>query len=468
MTISIRNLKKMLLLFVLCIFSAILQNFTLNIEVLNVYILINISTVIGVFYDKKNKINLLFIFMVLLALFHFGQTFLNVFSINVTTSNAYDLYAMYSDEEMKSTLSFCLVGYNLIALVAQFTKAISMRSCLADSYSVKSERDDYANGSEVYEFGKILFWILLIPIIAFDITISVSGLAIGYMARYTYPYPVLSDLDLYFPMAIICILVGGNEKRHWKGYYIFALARITLQMITVGNRSALIIYLILYELTRNNCHRDKKKRSRFGTIIYLLAIVAVCIMISFVAIIRGGNRITIETFFDEYNVFSLFFSEFGSTLITPILASDYIEKFGVLLGKNYLGALAVLIPFSSHFMSGIRSYMNVGALLNPYSPLKGALGGSLFADMILSLGNWGLLVAVPLGVIVAKLSHRITYSKSVDFWKCTTIYFSYSILLYVRGTAEDLALTGKRTIYLIILYIVFLNLRNRRKYEGNY
>ena len=103
MTISIRNLKKMLLLFVLCIFSAILQNFTLNIEVLNVYILINISTVIGVFDDKKNKINLLFIFMVLLALFHFGQTFLNVFSINVTTSNAYDLYAMYSDEEMKST-----------------------------------------------------------------------------------------------------------------------------------------------------------------------------------------------------------------------------------------------------------------------------------------------------------------------------------------------------------------------------
>ena len=148
--------------------------------------------------------------------------------------------------------------------------------------------------------------------------------------------------------------------------------------------------------------------------------------------------------------------------------SDYIEKFGVLLGKNYLGALAVLIPFSSHFMSRIRSYMNVGALLNPYSPLKGALGGSLFADMIISLGNWGLLVAVPLGVIVAKLSHRITYSKSVDFWKCTTIYFSYSILLYVRGTAEDLALTGKRTIYLIILYIVFLNLRNRRKYEGNY
>ena len=462
MKISIVDFRKIILLLFLLAGSLFASSSSGNLQSLNIYILVDVAVVIVVFYDPEHRFSLLFVFMALLALFHFGQVFLNIFSLPITTSHAYDLFSMYSEDEIKKTLRFCIISYNLIALSACFVRGrLRQKSEYVDcGYSkLESERDS----SDIYYFGKLLFWILLIPIVVFDITIAISGLSIGYMARYTYQYPILSDLDQFFPMVIICLIAGGNEDRKWKGYYCFALVRIAVQMFTVGNRSSLIIYLILYELTRHNCHFRDDRKNVLKSIIYIATIIGVCVMVSFVAIIRGGNRISLSAFLGEYNVFSLFLSEFGSTLITPILASSYVVDVGLLWGKNYLGALAVLIPLSSRFLSGIRAYMNVGAILNPYSPLKGALGGSLFADMIISFGNIGMLLSIPLGVFVAKISNRIKLTSKNDFWKCVSIYFSYGILLYVRGNAEDIGLTLKRTVYFIMLYFVFSHFWNRRK-----
>lgn len=444
------QLKKMMggsILLLLTFLIVVVSNTKPSLDSFCAFILINVVTVIVIVYDKQQPFNLFTIFVILLALFHFGQVLLHAFSLPINTSNAYDLFSLYSEKTLLNTLMYCLIVFDVIALVGYITVNISK-----DKYIYKQEREFLSDGANVYYFGKVMFWVLLVPIILFDITMVTSGIALGYKARYTYPYPLLSDLDTYFPFAIICLIIGGSEDRQWKGYYGYALFRMLIQMFTVGNRSSLIISFILYEIARQTFQVSHKQKLR-SRILYIGAIVAICVMISFIAVIRGGDRITLNVFFEEYNVFSLFFSEFGSTLITPILAGNYVETFGNVSGKNYLGALSVLLPRSSVYFSDIRSYMNVGAMLNPYSPSEGALGGSLIADMIMGFQSAGIFIAFPLGILVGKVSKTIAKLKNRGFIQCAVLYLSYGLLLYVRGNAEDVTLAAKRTIYIAIAYL---------------
>ena len=438
------------ILLLLTFFAIGVSSITISLDIFCVFILINVLLVIIIVFDKQQPFNLFTIFVVLLALFHFGQVLLHVFSLPINTSNAYDLFSLYSDKTILKTLMYSLIVFNVIAFVGYATVNISK-----GKYAYTKGEKFSNDGANVYCFGKIMFWVFLLPIILFDITMISSGITMGYLARYTYPYPLLSDLDMYFPFAIICLIIGGNEDRKWKGYYGYALLRMAIQMFTVGNRSSLILSFILYEIARQTFQvsHGKKLRSR---IIYIGVMIGVCVVISSIAVIRGGDRITISTFFKEYNVFSLFFSEFGSTLITPILAGDYVEKFGHFSGKNYFGALAVLLPRSSVYLAEIRSYMNVGAILNPYSPVKGALGGSLIADMIIGFQSAGILIAIPLGMLVGNVSKTIAKNKNRGFSQCAILYLSYGLLLYVRGNAEDVTLAIKRTIYVVIVYWCYL------------
>lgn len=455
MYIKYKDLKKECILIVITIISSIFFFLNISLNTICIYILFSVGITLSVIYDKKRPFDFLFLFLILLSLFHFGQVPLYIFNFPITISNAYDLFNMYSDEEMVYILRYCLIGFNFISVFGFYWK-------VKGKYNEENKKIEIKDNIKTYIFGKFLFWVLLIPIILFDVTLIFSGMTNGYMARYIYKYPILSNIDSFFPISIICIIAGGNKNRAWKGYYIFALIRIMLQMIFVGNRSALIIYLLLYEFTRNNCQTTKKIK-QFYKASYLICIIFICILISFVAIIRGGNRISLSSFFVQYNVVLLFLSEFGSTLITPILAQQYIDIYGIIMGKNYLGSLAILLPLSSRYMENVRSYMNVGAFLNPYSPLKGALGGSLFADMIISFGEYGLIFTLFIGLIVAKICNIFTSNHRKTFYDCLAIYFSYGILLYVRGNAEDLGLAAKRSIYLFIIYLLFCTFINRGK-----
>ncbi|OUO70304.1 O-antigen polysaccharide polymerase Wzy [Thomasclavelia spiroformis] len=457
--INKKDFFKVIALILVSMISIVTYNLW-SLDSLSIFILIDVAIVLFVLFKKENPFNFLFLFASVLALFHFGQVFLHVFGLPITTSNAYDLYGMYSGKGLTETLFYCIIGFNLVCTISFFCTSLNKKKTKNIS---RMDLINYEQDKTVtYKFGKYMFWALIIPIIIFDVTFISAGLSSGYMARYTYEYAFLSNLDVFFPISIICIIACGNDKRKWKGYYYFALFRIFLQLIFVGNRSALIIYLLLYVFTVQN-FQIKKNNHKAKNLKYIIAGIMLCVLISFVAVIRGGDRISLETFFGEYNVLSLFFSEFGSTLITPILAREYVEKFGLIFGKNYLGALAILLPFSNKYLSGVREYMNVGALLNPYSPLEGALGGSLFADMIISFGNIGLLFSIPLGIIVSKISNVFSGLKIKSFNNCLSIYFAFSILLYARGNAEDLGLAAKRCIYIYLIYLVYRYVRNRRR-----
>ena len=442
----------------LMMITAVLWLLMASIESLDVVcclIMADIILVQVIAYNSKKAFNFYYIFISALALFHFGQIFTYIFDIEIVVTNAYDLFDMYSEKTLLTTLKFCVKGYNLIALFGYIFAYKDQE--LENTQQVA----DNENTDVIYNFGICAFWILLLPLLLYDITFLRMGLAYGYEAKYMYTNSLLASVDVYYPACVMCIMIAApKESKAWKYYYIFIIVRMALQMFIVGNRGPLIINLIIYELIRNTYHSSEKKKKLKA--FYVVIGLAVAVLISFIAVSRGEKEVNFSEFLTEYNFIALFLSEFGSTLITPILVVLYTGRFGFLAGKTYLGGLAALLPFSSQYMSEVRSYMNVGALMNPYSPNKGALGGSLFADMYINYGESAILISIIMGIIVGVVSSKIMNSASKTFSRCLIFYFLNSLLLYVRGSSQDIFLGLKRVFYLVIVYAIFEIFYNKR------
>ena len=147
-------------------------------------------------FNRQTPFNLFYIFMSAVAIFHFGLVLLYCLGMPVAESNGYDLFNMYSNSVMYSLIKFCIKLYMIIGLSGYLFQKEA---------SIKEEYTDLVidNRESIYSFGVLLFWVLLAPVLLYDITSVIFGIQGGYAAKFTYPYPILSNLETYFPFAIV-------------------------------------------------------------------------------------------------------------------------------------------------------------------------------------------------------------------------------------------------------------------------
>lgn len=433
--------------------------FELSFRGLCLFVIFDIALCLFLICLKQRRIfTVFFCFMSFLALFHFGQLVLSLFHGQVDTSISYDLVAIYGESRVASVTAFCLLGYNLIALFG----LLALRPTESAPGAAPPTGTEEAL-STVYSFGKILFIVLILPITLYDIRMCLAAAQMGYAAKYEANSSLLSALDLYFPAAILCMMVGSKSRgATCRGLFLYVLIRSLILLLLVGNRGPLVISLILYIYAR---HRFIKPYGRKQWPLVVAGCVGLTVLMPFVAYIRGGSSsLGFWEFLSLHNPVSQLLSEFGSTLVTPILAFGYTESFGFLEGNSYLGALSILFPFSNTIFGSVKEFMSVGALLNPYSPSGGALGGSLFAEMYINFGWYSLLLTPLFGAVIARLSSRLQDQSAYQkpFQTAMLIYICYGIFLYVRGGLTDVVLVGKRAIYLWILFALFRWIRGQR------
>lgn len=410
---------------------------------------------------QKRIFTLYFCFMLFLVLFHFGQLILYVFGAQVDTSIAYDLLDLYSRYDLQQTLMFCLIAFNVMNTCGMLLVPRRRRERQPEKTPSLGQNEE--RGRRVYQFGLVLFCVLLIPVLIYDVQMITSASQVGYLAKYTTDTGIFGDLEAYLPAAVLCILVTAKgQNRPWKAVYYYALIRALALMLLVGNRGNMLITAIIYILAK---HWFIKPYTRKNWISVAAICVGIVVLMPFIAFIRGK---TTDMGFFEYlannNPFTQFLSEFGSTLITPVLSFQYVDSFGFLDGKSFLGALVVLFPFSNALFGGIKQYKSVIVLLNPYAPAVGTLGGSLFAEFYINFGWYSLILAALFGIGVAKISQLLERGteEGHPLRSSMLLYVSYGILLYVRADFLDVVFAGKRVLYLCILYYLFQNLVRRR------
>jgi len=436
----------------------------LSLRFLSVFSLINtLIIMVLVFKIGKRIFSVSSMFMLFLAVFHFGQAWLYAFGEEVDKSISYDVFSLYQDQTIYGMLMFSLISYNSIALFwTLFSKNdIALGEAL---YDTLNERDIFER-KLIFNFGISFFFILLIPVTIYDyLSITITA-QFGHIGLYENS-GVLSTwaaANSYFPLAIIMVLLSCDPRKNgWKWMYYYAIGRCLLLMILTGKRGSFVIPLLLYIFCK---HYFIKKYKRKHIIWIIFAVVLFLSMISFIAYGRGdyGNMDFFE-FVQKKNIIVQILSELGGSFTTTILSYIYTLSNGFLEGKSYLGALSVFLPMSDVIAPELKAYFSLETILNPYSPSGGALGGSLFGEMYINFGYYALLLSPLYALLLSKIENIINNANNHNlFTVCSSVYISYGFWIYVRGNLVDVVFITKRTLYVLILYLVFKELFGRRR-----
>lgn len=436
----------------------------ISLRFLSVLSLINTLIVMAfVFKIGKRIFSVSSMFMLFLAVFHFGQAWLYAFGGEVDKTISYDVFSLYQEQAIYSILMFSLVSYNLIAVFwILFSK--NDKDMGESLYETPNEREIFDRKS-IFNFGIIFFFVLLIPVIIYDyLSITITA-QFGHIGLYENS-GILSTwaaANSYFPLAIIMVLLGCEpQKNGWKWMYYYAIGRCLLLMILTGKRGSFVIPLLLYIFCK---HHFIKKYKRKHIVWIAIAGVFLLSMISFISYGRGDySNMNFFEFMREKNIIVQTLSEFGSSFTTTILSYNYSLSNGFLEGKSYLGALSVFLPMSDVIAPELKAYFSLETILNPYSPSGGALGGSLFGEMYINFGYYALLLSPLYALLLSKMENVINNAdKHSLFAVCSSVYIFYGFWIYVRGNLVDVVFIAKRTLYVLILYLVFKELFGRRR-----
>lgn len=188
----------------------------ISLRFLSVLSLINTLIVMAfVFKIGKRIFSVSSMFMLFLAVFHFGQAWLYAFGGEVDKTISYDVFSLYQEQAIYSILMFSLVSYNLIAVFwILFSK--NDKDMGESLYETPNEREIFDRKS-IFNFGIIFFFVLLIPVIIYDyLSITITA-QFGHIGLYENS-GILSTwaaANSYFPLAIIMVLLGCEPQKKW-------------------------------------------------------------------------------------------------------------------------------------------------------------------------------------------------------------------------------------------------------------
>ncbi|MHC1714450.1 MAG: O-antigen polysaccharide polymerase Wzy [Acidaminococcaceae bacterium] len=399
------------------------------------------------------------LFMMFLSVFHFGQAWIYLFGAEVDTKISYDIFSLYSYQQIYEIMSFCLVAYNLLGifLIAFFDK-------MANYQTPKNLPEMFSEAQRIklYRFACVFFFVLVMPVAIYDYMSITITMASGHIGLYEQSDALATwaAANSYLPFVIIMLLLGSDKKSDtWKWIYAYAIGRCLLLMILTGKRGSLIIPLLIYVYCKHKFIKPIKKSNAIWVVICGVVLLS---LISFIAYTRGDY--SNENFFEfilKKNIIVQILSELGGTFTTTVLAFRYTENEMVLNGKSYLGALSVSVPLSDYFFPEIKQYYSLETILNQYSPSGGALGGSLFGELFINF-KWASLLIVPIiSLAVAKIEKSINRFESSLFTKCASVYFAYGLWIFVRGNLVDIVFIAKRILYVFIIYYLFSLIFNK-------
>ncbi len=434
-----------------------------SLEFLCGFSFVNTVIVMGIIFKiGKRLFSVSSMFMLFLAVFHFGQAWLFAFGGEVDKTISYDIFSLYQHQNIYNILLFSLLSFNLIALFL----ILLTKNEDATNYTIKESQEErhLFDRKIIMQFGLIFFCVLLIPVLIYDyLSITITA-QFGHIGLYDNS-AVLSTwaaANSYFPLAIIMVLLGCDPKKNgWKWMYYYAIGRCLLLMLLTGKRGSFVIPLLLYIFCK---HYFIEKYKRKHIIWIAIAGVSLLSLISFISYGRGDySNMDFFEFIKEKNIFVQILSELGGSFTTTVLSYNYTLSQGFLEGKSYLGALSIFLPFSDILAPDLQKYMSVSNLLNPYSPSGGALGGSMFGEMYINFGYYALLLSPLYALAVSKIENVINYSHKYSLFSvCSSVYLSYGFWLFVRGNLVDVVFIAKRTLYVLIIFWLFKMLLVRR------
>lgn len=388
------------------------------------------------------------IFIVILAVFHFGQVFICGYWKDLITELKLRIVLNYfSDAECIAAMrviniSFVGICFGLI-LSSQGDKC-------QGKYRFKADLPDVIN-IEKHAWLLIAFTFpikIIIDMIFFYLSFS-SGFsnAVIWLGRFPDVIRTLGDISM-LGFGVLMVSLAYDRQKQFK-VFAFIMLYLLVQIIS-GRRSETISYItiltFLFYQTRNH------KKRKLGSII-LVAIFGyflLTLMYTTVRIRELDNR-TLEGFFElfwklltKHNIFMEAIREYGNTGYTPVcVLNNWLNSYPPSYGKSYVFGIAAVFPNIGGSVSRLINESTYAIQLQRYGMVLDGfknIGGSVIGELFFNLGKLGGLIASPiLGILIGKVSQRVKFYANTYQIKKMAYYIPamYAILYWVRDCFGD-------------------------------
>lgn len=428
------------------VYIFILNSFTLT-SISRVTLINNIFLFVCAYFINRRAFTVFTLFIYISCIFHFGQLWIHALSIKLPYLD-FNALALFPDNDVIITTVFCLIALNIMVLIGL---------CLGELKYTK-RRETVNLGIKLYKikkFGYFLFLLTIGPTIYIDYSQIMIASTEGYSAIFFLDVNrFVSLLSSIFPLSVICIMYGNRNTINKVNPLIILIAlRSIILLFLVGNRSPVMVQIAIYAYMYFNFTNQNILKNKKLLILTSISLILIISVLPYVALTRGLSNVDLsfKDFLVFYNPVVLLINELGGSIMTPILAVEWVQVNGLSNGLTFGNSLLIFFPFSTSLFS--QGQISVSAILNSISPIP-ALGGSFLAEFYFNFGWYSLFIIVILSYLIIKLSNSLlnlgnTLSPLIT---CMMLFLLYGLFLYIRGNFYDIAQILNTILYVLLIY----------------
>ncbi len=397
--------------------------------VLSISTLILSCIIIKVCKGHNSSCAFLFIFLILLWIFHMGQVAIIVLNLDGEIPIDFRNYGT------KQSIIKALMYYYLSQSCASI--GILVYEPTIDIKNEKKSKIDF------FKTSKILFSLGIMPRIYIDVSRVYAYMNFGYLGTYSVYIPTVLCSVAFFADAAVISLLLSDVKKSKKALVFWTTLVYKVFTMMSGNRQSAVCYIVILIMLYFFVIQRVELRNLMS--IFLIGFAAL-IIVDAVGSLRS-EMISIDSIIDAFinvdvsKITADTLGEYGSALSTLVLSTNKVpEQVPWGYGRSYVAGIVSVIPFAVNAIPPLRGTEAFTQLL----PGSAYFGGSIIGESFYNFSWLGIFVSFIVGMVVSKIQKDfgrdifLNGNKDKIFWATIISIF---ILLYIRGYFTDMVQT---------------------------
>ncbi len=390
------------------------------------------------------------VYLILLFIFHCGYSVLWVINYNFSRDYALTL-PLIPDDIWVETLRYSIYFIDIIYFIVRKQKSFK-----------KSNRQKLSKFN-IKKIGNAFLIIFFIPRVYIDLLF----LFVGYENAFNVTISGMVEVfaEGFFVGAMLLLIAYKNDDKRRKNVFILRLLICAIGMLS-GRRQEKVVFLlgllIVYFNGMTLKKHSLKKKIALISVFYISVV-----LIATIGDLRAETNISfqmmLECFWDNLRLKMILeqIEEFAYASYTLAAIIKTYSPYGTGFGWNYYATFVEILPNVNGVFTPIIDRLSYVQ----YVPdeLYFWLGGSILGETYYNFGWYGLLVAIPLGILVRGISNNINEAltcRRFNIYTIMSVILIGPMLLWNRGSFGYIV---RPFTWLLLFAIIINNLSILRK-----
>ncbi len=399
------------------------------------------------------------VFCVVLFAFCYGQSVGWYFGLDMGSKDLYYRISIYTIINSMIYSLLCMIAIHIGALFSIREKRASCKNVIDPENMIYS----------IEKVGKLFAW-ASVPFYVIDTLYTLYNvIGKGYIGAYNTLAVSLGQIGTliamisnFFIPALICLFVVYRNHKRKKNFILIILLIDVIKTLYIGGRSGAVMVLLVIVLMYHYCVKRFKFWQSF--IVGILGYVGMAVL-NAIAVVRVESNKSISMVLEVIggsfaNVFGEFFGELGWSMSSLMHTMEFVPSIqSFRYGKSYLYGLTAAIPNVGIWqVHPAKIHSNLGDWLQNMLDIDYGPGYTAIAEFYINFGWYGVLVAIIVGYIVARILGSLNKDSISTNPLSAVMVFLVMLLLLKPMVRSSFSAVVRSLVYNVCVYYVFIKM----------